>query len=253
MPEGHTLRARRAPSRAAGGRDRARREHRPARRCGRASARRRDARRSERPRQAPPVAARGRQDAALAPADARLVARVPDGRALVEAGAAGLARAAHARRSSRCSSTARCSSSCARAASRCIRCWRGSAPTCSIPRSIPRTRRGARSPPPRIARSPSCCSTSGSPAAWATSRRARRSGRAAPTRSRSPEAVGLERLAEIYDAGRVWLTAGVQGGGDAPRRIYGRPACPRCGTRSARRAQGDDGRTTWWCPSCQSG
>jgi endonuclease-8 len=67
-----------------------------------------------------------------------------------------------------------------------------------------------------------------------------------------PEAVGLERLAEIYEAGRAWLTAGVQGGGDAPRRIYGRPACPRCGTRSARQAQGDDGRTTWWCPHCQS-
>ena len=68
-----------------------------------------------------------------------------------------------------------------------------------------------------------------------------------------PGTVGFERLAEIYDAGRVWLTAAVQRGGDAPRRIYGRPACPRCGTRSARQAQGDDGRTTWWCPGCQSG
>jgi endonuclease-8 len=69
----------------------------------------------------------------------------------------------------------------------------------------------------------------------------------------APGALGAERLAEIYDAGRAWLTAGVQRGGDAPRRIYGQSACPRCHGRSARRAQGDDGRTTWWCPACQSG
>jgi endonuclease VIII len=68
----------------------------------------------------------------------------------------------------------------------------------------------------------------------------------------SPRALGVERLAGIYDAGRAWLTAGVERGGDGPRRIYGRPSCPRCGGRSARRAQGDDGRTTWWCPTCQS-
>jgi endonuclease-8 len=31
----------------------------------------------------------------------------------------------------------------------------------------------------------------------------------------------------------------------------GRP-CPRCGTRVRARGQGDDNRTTFWCPGCQS-
>jgi endonuclease-8 len=38
------------------------------------------------------------------------------------------------------------------------------------------------------------------------------------------------------------------------RRIYraaGRP-CPRCGTAIRARGQGDDNRTTYWCPSCQA-
>jgi endonuclease VIII len=30
----------------------------------------------------------------------------------------------------------------------------------------------------------------------------------------------------------------------------GRP-CPRCGTAIAARGQGDDNRTTFWCPGCQ--
>jgi endonuclease-8 len=37
------------------------------------------------------------------------------------------------------------------------------------------------------------------------------------------------------------------------RKIYnnaGRP-CPRCGTRIEGRGQGDDNRTTYWCPGCQ--
>jgi endonuclease-8 len=36
-------------------------------------------------------------------------------------------------------------------------------------------------------------------------------------------------------------------------RIYdraGRP-CPRCGTPVRARGQGDDNRTTFWCPACQ--
>jgi endonuclease-8 len=32
--------------------------------------------------------------------------------------------------------------------------------------------------------------------------------------------------------------------------LAGRP-CPRCGTRIAARGQGDDNRTTYWCPGCQ--
>jgi endonuclease-8 len=41
---------------------------------------------------------------------------------------------------------------------------------------------------------------------------------------------------------------------DAYRTIYnraGRP-CPRCGTLLERRGQGDDNRTTTWCPGCQT-
>jgi endonuclease-8 len=35
--------------------------------------------------------------------------------------------------------------------------------------------------------------------------------------------------------------------------VYGRAGrpCPRCGTRIRARGQGDDNRTTYWCPECQ--
>jgi endonuclease-8 len=38
------------------------------------------------------------------------------------------------------------------------------------------------------------------------------------------------------------------------RKIYNNTgrACPRCGERIAARGQGDDNRTTYWCPGCQS-
>jgi endonuclease-8 len=38
------------------------------------------------------------------------------------------------------------------------------------------------------------------------------------------------------------------------RRIYGRAGrpCPRCGAEITSRGQGDDNRTTYWCPSCQT-
>jgi len=42
--------------------------------------------------------------------------------------------------------------------------------------------------------------------------------------------------------------------GRQPKRIYRRAGepCPRCGTRLESRAQGDDARTTYWCPRCQT-
>lgn len=42
--------------------------------------------------------------------------------------------------------------------------------------------------------------------------------------------------------------------GHRPKRIYGaeRKPCPRCGGRIERGRQGDDARTTSWCPGCQS-
>ena len=41
--------------------------------------------------------------------------------------------------------------------------------------------------------------------------------------------------------------------GPGPRRVYRRRVCPRCGGRIASRGQGDDNRTTYWCPACQEG
>jgi endonuclease-8 len=67
----------------------------------------------------------------------------------------------------------------------------------------------------------------------------------------TPEQIGEERLALVYRASAGWLAAGVRHGGNAPRHVYGQPVCPRCGSRTSKRAQGDDGRTTWWCPGCQ--
>ena len=39
-----------------------------------------------------------------------------------------------------------------------------------------------------------------------------------------------------------------------PVRVYGRAGrpCPACGTRIRAAAQGDEGRRTFWCPSCQA-
>ncbi len=38
-----------------------------------------------------------------------------------------------------------------------------------------------------------------------------------------------------------------------PREVYGRAgrACPRCGTPIRRRGQGENNRSTFWCPGCQ--
>jgi endonuclease-8 len=37
------------------------------------------------------------------------------------------------------------------------------------------------------------------------------------------------------------------------RNVYRRQVCPRCGGRISSRGQGDDNRTTYWCPACQAG
>ena len=41
--------------------------------------------------------------------------------------------------------------------------------------------------------------------------------------------------------------------GRPSRNVYRRRVCGRCGGRIATRGQGDDNRTTWWCPRCQEG
>jgi endonuclease-8 len=63
--------------------------------------------------------------------------------------------------------------------------------------------------------------------------------------------VGDERLVEVYGAASRQMQEAVGAGRELPRRIYGRPSCPRCGHETRRETQGDDGRTTWWCPRCQ--
>jgi endonuclease-8 len=63
-----------------------------------------------------------------------------------------------------------------------------------------------------------------------------------------------EALAVIADARPRMLRAAASSLKDASdRHVHdraGRP-CPRCGTRVAARGQGDDNRTTFWCPGCQ--
>ena len=43
-------------------------------------------------------------------------------------------------------------------------------------------------------------------------------------------------------------------GSDWETWVYGHAghACRRCGTRIRSRGQGDDNRTTYWCPTCQA-
>jgi endonuclease VIII len=59
-------------------------------------------------------------------------------------------------------------------------------------------------------------------------------------------------LLEVVERTEALMRAGVASGRQ-PDRIYrraGRP-CPRCGERIRSGGQGDDNRTTYWCPGCQ--
>jgi endonuclease-8 len=61
----------------------------------------------------------------------------------------------------------------------------------------------------------------------------------------------LAILGEVRPRMRQSALDGMQ---DRFKTIYGaagRP-CPRCGALIRARSQGDDGRTTWWCPGCQT-
>jgi endonuclease VIII len=62
-----------------------------------------------------------------------------------------------------------------------------------------------------------------------------------------------EALALVHTA-RALMTVSVERGGRERRTAVferaGRP-CPRCGAAIAARGQGDDNRTTYWCPGCQ--
>ena len=66
------------------------------------------------------------------------------------------------------------------------------------------------------------------------------------------EAVTDEQISGVLEATRELMLAAVESGRQ-PKRVYRRAGepCPRCGTRLRSRAQGDDARTTYWCPGCQ--
>ena len=62
-----------------------------------------------------------------------------------------------------------------------------------------------------------------------------------------------EALAIIEGLRPRMIQSAENGDQDSHRRVFrhnGRP-CPRCGTRIRARGQGDDNRTTFWCPGCQ--
>ena len=65
---------------------------------------------------------------------------------------------------------------------------------------------------------------------------------------RDEQAVGLVELVRPR-----MLLSGTRGHRAAPPRVYGRAGrpCPRCGARIHARPQGDENRTTYWCPGCQ--
>ena len=84
----------------------------------------------------------------------------------------------------------------------------------------------------------------------ATCTRARRCGPCGSTRSRRSgrSTTRCSARSTPRPGARCWPP--VAGGREGPHRIYRQPACPRCGGPVSARAQGDDGRTTYWCESC---
>jgi endonuclease-8 len=61
-----------------------------------------------------------------------------------------------------------------------------------------------------------------------------------------------EEVLEIVRQVRPLMRTSAAGGRRRPA-VYGRAGrpCPRCGTAIRSRGQGDDNRTTYWCPACQ--
>ena len=106
-----------------------------------------------------------------------------------------------------------------------------------------------------VARSATPCSTSACSRASATCGRARRCTRRASGPSATLGALDDAALRRVVERASEGLRTQVElGHGRRPRAVYdrtGRP-CPRCGTPIASRVQGDDGRTTCWCPGCQT-
>jgi endonuclease-8 len=81
----------------------------------------------------------------------------------------------------------------------------------------------------------------------------------APVSAVSPVALGsllvtARRLLLANAGGGARVTTGERAPGRALF-VYGRRGrpCRRCGTRILGRRQGEQGRMTYWCPSCQPG
>lgn len=72
--------------------------------------------------------------------------------------------------------------------------------------------------------------------------------------NRRLETLSADEITAVLAGTRDLMLAAVESGRQ-PKRIYRRAGepCPRCGTRLESRAQGDDARTTYWCPGCQTG
>jgi endonuclease-8 len=68
------------------------------------------------------------------------------------------------------------------------------------------------------------------------------------------EEVGDDRLEDVLSATRSLMLAAVDTGRQ-PKKVYRRAGqpCPRCGARIRSQPQGDEARTTYWCPGCQTG
>jgi endonuclease-8 len=67
------------------------------------------------------------------------------------------------------------------------------------------------------------------------------------------EVADEEALAVVAHVRPLMLESGTTGHPERLLNVYnraGRP-CPRCGERIRARGQGDDNRTTFWCPGCQ--
>jgi endonuclease-8 len=72
---------------------------------------------------------------------------------------------------------------------------------------------------------------------------------------RSLQDVSDDELHRVLDELRPRMQESARDGNQARhRKIYNNTgrACPRCGTRITSRGQGDDNRTTYWCPGCQT-
>ena len=61
-----------------------------------------------------------------------------------------------------------------------------------------------------------------------------------------------DELRSAVDAAARLMRGGLETGRPG-RNVYRRHVCPRCGGRISSRGQGDDNRTTYWCPTCQAG